>query len=296
MFLEMTDQNKHEMIIYSQNTFNPDENFMLLYKDLMGLKQKKISYSEAFEFMSYPLEKNLILYRLMTNYDAINATDSKLGFVLSLEGKDELFYFDPVYALKDLQNLVKDFNLDTFRFRIQQTGLKTISFIGDRENFREVYSYDLHANEAQYQNDKVFVEALLDNEEEGAPPVDVQKIESEFNTAPSIAFDPLLEDNTVPETVHIQEDSAPPETPVNKPETINSPKQPLDKIEQKELLKKVLGIESISSSAEPINELNTDEISFDGHNKYSNLFKSARKKDEITEREKDSITLRFTIS
>ena len=49
MFLEMTDQNKHEMIIYSQNTFNPDENFMLLYKDLMGLKQKKISYSEAFD-------------------------------------------------------------------------------------------------------------------------------------------------------------------------------------------------------------------------------------------------------
>lgn len=294
----MTDRNKHEMIIYSQNNFNPDENFVLIYKDLMGLKQKKISYAEAFEFMSYPLEKNLILYRLLTNYEAIEAADSKFGFVLSLEGKDELFYFDPVYALKDLQNLVKDFKLDTFRFRIQQTGLKTLSFKGDRENFKEMYSYDLHAVEAQYQNDKVFVEALLDFEEP-SPPVDVQKTESESSPVISQPVETERVIDSIPEIVQIKEDIVSEDAPKNKPETISPPEKTLDKIEQKELLKKVLGIESIPPPEiknREINELDSDEINFDGHNKYSNLFKSTRKPEEINEREKDSITLKFTIS
>lgn len=292
MFLEMTDHNKNEMILYSENKFNPDENFKIIFKDQFSITEKRINYSEAFNFLHYPLSKNIILYRLITNYDTINSADSKFGFVLFVDGKEELFYFDPIYALKDLPNLVKDFNLETFRFRIQQVGIKTIAITELKENFKEIYCYDLHAVEAQHQNDKIFADALFqkvtDKQEEIKEHFEVQK-----EPAPLTNLAEPFEKN--PTTIKEVEEAD--EIPVSRPKTEDSQRKSFDKSEQKELLKKVLGIDSFDHQ-EPLKvkvALSSEEkIDFDGNSDFSNLFRTTRKSVDSADREKDSITLKFT--
>jgi len=305
MFLEMTDKSGNEIVVYSRNIFNPDENFSFIFNDQLQITRKRISYSDAFEFMAYPLPKNIILYRLLTNYENINSSDSKFGFVLHVNGIEDLFYFDPVYALKDLPHLVKDFNLETFKFRIQQAGLKTTRIEGTKEYFTEIYSYDLHAVEAQNQNDEIFAQALFEkvdrkNRVEPEPAADISDKE-ELHSEKVITEEPVensvSENSTAfkPEEVKTDPDAI--EVVFNKPQVDEEPKKPINKFEQKELLKKILGIDDIQIKGKgefELKETNLDNFEFDGEKDFSRLFKSTSKMKDSADKDNDTITLRLT--
>lgn len=75
----------------------------------------------------------------------------------------ELIYFDPVFAIRELQEYNQTANYSNIRFRIQQVGLTTLNRTETAANYAEIYSIDLESSEALNQNDKVFADALFAN-------------------------------------------------------------------------------------------------------------------------------------
>ena len=161
MLLETLDIKKNDIIIYSQNIFNPDNNFKIIFKDDEKKSSRKISFDDVCRFVNEFAPKNLIVYRLLTNIENLEIEPSKYGVILSINDQYELIYFDPVFAVKELERYSRLTNLNNLRFRIQQVGLTTLSSKGDLLNFAEIYAIDLEAMEAKFQNDKVFADAIL---------------------------------------------------------------------------------------------------------------------------------------
>jgi hypothetical protein len=105
--------------------------------------------------------KNLIIYRLLTNIKNFEIFGQKYGFFLYINGITEMVFFDPIYAVRELEEYPQAMDYNQLRFRIQQVGLTTLSRKDDIANFAEIYSIDLEATEAKFQNDKVFAEAIF---------------------------------------------------------------------------------------------------------------------------------------
>ena len=165
MFLETLDVRKNDVLIYSKNKFDFDSNFKIIFKKEPVKRARNISYFEVCEFIKDPTPKNLIVYRLLTNVAELDSYSTKYGYFIRIEGKMELIYFDPIFAVKDLRHLRFNVDPEKFRFKVQQLGL---TFRGKMEleaNFAEVFSFDLKADESKYQNDKIFADAIfaLDN-------------------------------------------------------------------------------------------------------------------------------------
>ncbi|MDZ7767096.1 MAG: hypothetical protein U5K00_22235 [Melioribacteraceae bacterium] len=112
-------------MIFSQNIFDFTKNFKIINKTQTVKRPQKISYFEVCEIVKNPLPKNLIIYRLLTNVSDLDAYSTKYGYFIKINGKPELIYFDPVFAIKDIRHLRFDFDPENFRFKIQQTGLTT---------------------------------------------------------------------------------------------------------------------------------------------------------------------------
>lgn len=167
MLLETLDIKENDIIIYSKNVFNPDSNFRIIFKDDPKKTPRKISYGDVCRFVNEFTPKNLIAYRLLTNIKNLEINSTKYGFFLYVNGVTELIYFDPVYAVKDLEEIVKEIDKKDLRFRIQQVGLTVLNRKENLPNFAEIYSIDLEAREAKFQNDKAFVEAIFSNIKRG---------------------------------------------------------------------------------------------------------------------------------
>ncbi len=300
MFLEINDKKGLNAVLYSRNIFDADENFRVIFNESGQFKHKKINYNDVFNFINYPEEKSLIVYRLLTNYTSINAADSKLGFILTIDRKDELIYTDPVFAIKDLPNMIKDFDLQSFRFKIQQIGIKTFSFKDEREIFTQLYSYDLNAQEAQSQNDKIFADALFPEDiptENGSiedAPAENKKERSLRDLNPEDKTGSQPDKGDKEEKFKVVQDLREEESILIKPSVPDTPKIMANKTEQRELLKKALGIEEYLGESLPDLKIDLPDEEISSSDIYSNLFKSASKKENITEREKDSITLKLT--
>ena len=161
MLLETLDIKKNDVIIFSQNIFDLEKNFKIIYKDDPKKEPRKINYSEVCRFVNEYTPKNLIIYRLLTNIKDFEIYLSKYGFFININGATELIYFDPIYAIKELEDYPEAINYYDLRFRIQQVGLTTLNRKGDLPNFAEIYSIDLEATEAKFQNDKAFAEAIF---------------------------------------------------------------------------------------------------------------------------------------
>ena len=161
MLLETLDIKENDIIIYSQNIFNLEKNFRIIFKDKPNKKAYKISYSEVCRQLNEFSPKILIVYRLLTNLRNLTLNTVKYGFLIYINGIKELIYFDPVYAVKELEGLFSESELQNIRFRIQQVGLTTLSRKNNLPNYAEIYSIDLEATEAKFQNDKVFADALF---------------------------------------------------------------------------------------------------------------------------------------
>lgn len=161
MLLETLDLRTNDILIYSQNLFNFGENFKIVHKNAKVRKPQSISYFDVCNFVKDPFPKNLIIYRLLTNVNNLDAYSTKYGYFIKINGRMELVYFDPVYAIKDLRHLRFELNPGHFRFKIQQLGLTSLTKWESEPNFAEVYSFDLKAVEAQNQNDKIFADAIF---------------------------------------------------------------------------------------------------------------------------------------
>ncbi|MCX7797368.1 MAG: hypothetical protein N2249_01950 [Melioribacter sp.] len=161
MFLETIDFKKNNILIYSKNQFDFNNNFKIIYKNQKIKRPYSISYIDVCNYIKDPAPKNLIVYRLLTNVHNLQAYSTKYGYFINIENNIELIYFDPVFAIKDLYHLKFDFDPERFRFKIQQIGLTSMTMWDKEPNFAEVYSFDLKAIEAQNQNDKIFADAIF---------------------------------------------------------------------------------------------------------------------------------------
>ncbi|MHB8580883.1 MAG: hypothetical protein ACYDA4_13655 [Ignavibacteriaceae bacterium] len=161
MLLETLEVKKNDVVIFSQNIFDLKKNFKIIFKDDPEKQIKNIDYAGVCNFVNEFNPKNLIVYRLLTNIKNFEIYLSKYGFVININGNPELIYFDPVFAIKELEDYSEAINHYDLRFRIQQVGLTTLNRIGELPNFAEIYCIDLEASEAKSQNDKTFAEVIL---------------------------------------------------------------------------------------------------------------------------------------
>ena len=161
MLLETLDKKKNDIIIFSENDYNVDKNFKIIYKGEGDSVAHRISFKEVCKHITNHSPKNLILYRLLTNIKSLQMNSSLFGIFIYLNGSLELFYTDPVYALKELEFFIQQYNPQNIRFIIQQVGFTTSGKIEDFADFYELYHFDLTAEEAMATNDKEFVEAIL---------------------------------------------------------------------------------------------------------------------------------------
>lgn len=161
MLLETLDLLKNDVVIFSENVFDFEKNFKIIYKRNDIKSPKRIDYFEVCNFIIDPLPKNLIVYRLLANVNSIDAFSSKYGFFINCNKGLELIYFDPVFALNDISFLQMQIDPNLFRFKIQQVGFTSMPSKEDEAFYEEVYSFDLKSDEAKNQNDKVFAKAIF---------------------------------------------------------------------------------------------------------------------------------------
>lgn len=306
MLLETLDLRRNDVLIYSQNKFNFNDNFKIIYKNEKVKRVRNISYFDVCSFVKDPAPKNLIVYRLLTNVNHLDAYSTKYGYFININSRVELVYFDPIYAIKDLRHLRFDLDPEEFRFKIQQVGLTTLNkqnpeypsqkygepVKAPESNFSEVYSFDLKAFEAQNQNDKIFAEAIFAFDEvieEEAATEPVQKKADAFIKEPYTAkkfeiIDKLEIDEDKHASKHNLNMVASPS-----PEKINDLRE-----EIVDLLKQALGInenmKSFHNSGSRANietEPNEDEANL------IDLFKTTGKSDQLPPATRDTVVLKF---
>ena len=161
MLLETLDTKENDVVIYSQNIFSFENNFKIIYKDAQLKKPHSIGYYEVCNFVNNTSPKVVIVYRLLTNLANFSLRRSQYGFPIYVDNQPDLVFFDPVFAVKELESLSGVIDLQNLRFRIQQIGLNSLIRKGDKPTFTEIYSFDLSSKEAITQNDKIFADAIF---------------------------------------------------------------------------------------------------------------------------------------
>ncbi|RJP69572.1 MAG: hypothetical protein C4539_07480 [Ignavibacteriales bacterium] len=161
MLLETIDIKKNDVLIFSENKFDFRNNFKIVYKKNPSRRPEPLSFEELSSYINNPLPKNLIVYRLLTNQQVFNANEAKYGIYILIDGNYELIYPDPIFAIKEIESFRNQINFETFRFKIQQVGLTSRSLSSKMNDYSEIYFFDLRADEARYQNDKVYAEAIF---------------------------------------------------------------------------------------------------------------------------------------
>lgn len=312
MLLETLDLRRNDVLIYSKNMFNFNESFKIIYKNEKIKKPHQISYFDVCTYIKDPSPKNLIIYRLLTNVNSLDAYSTKYGYFIKINGRIELIYFDPIFAIKDLRHLRFELDPQKFRFKIQQVGLTSLTKKEAEANFAEVYSFDLKAIEAQSQNDKIFADAIFAFDEsfiaEGS---DTQRNNKE---SPEIKKSELKDrDSKYEEMTNVHKIAEDKNTFVEQNLTPPNPPEAGKVQDLREeiidLLKQALGIQRIDSNTEPQSaeikrsvQLNESADSWNVElsstksepvNNLFDLFKTTNKSDELSVRERDSIILKF---
>lgn len=311
MLLETLDLRKNDVLIYSQNMFNFNDSFKIIYKNEKIKSPKRISYFDVCAFVKDPSPKNLIVYRLLTNVNSLDAYSTKYGYFIQVNGKIELIYFDPIFAIKDLRHLRFDLNPSEFRFKIQQVGLTSLTKKETEPNFAEVYSFDLKAVEAQSQNDKIYADAIFAfddsyiEEESNAPKVPHDADEIKMRTIED--HNPKVE--AIANVKKIAEDKNLVRQDLKTPKPPEAANVQRLREEIIDLLKQALGIphadqqmpkgalqpEGIASlnKIEDLQDLDSSSSKQEPVNNLFDLFKTTNKSDKLSERERKSVILKF---
>jgi hypothetical protein len=297
MLLETLDLRTNDILIYSQNLFNFNENFKIIYKNAKVKKAEIVSYFDVCNFVKDPSPKNLILYRLLTNVNSLDAYSTKYGYFVNINDKMELVYFDPIYAIKDLRHLRFEFDPGNFRFKIQQVGLTSLTRWEDEPHYREVYSFDLKAAEAQNQNDKIFADAIFafdpnfQDQDEGRR----GSLKEIINRNSSVNV-PKDIDTTDLSKMKIAEDRSVPKESLKQPVAQASSQASEIREEIISLLKQALNIPEQESNYVPLSKGAAIEGETESKIEAVNLldlFKSTNKSEKSSLNEKESVALRF---
>lgn len=179
MILETLDVKQNDIFIFSENRFDLDDNFRLINKDEKIKKTIGIHFNDVCAFVYDEKPKSLVVYRLLTNFPSFNSSLVKYGIIVNINGAPEVIYFDPVYALRELDEYYEMQHFPDLRFRIQQVGLISSFRLHGEANFQEVYAFDLEAIEVEHQNDRVFAELIFAFED-----IDFDKVTSFKDTNP----------------------------------------------------------------------------------------------------------------
>lgn len=161
MILETLDIKQNDVFIYSENKFDFEKNFCLINKDEKIKSVIPIHFNEVCRYINSSDPKSVIIYRLLTNLPSFKTDIIKYGVMITISGEQEVIHFDPIFAIKELEEYVKSNDITDVRFRIQQVGLLSqISRFG-KPNYTEIYAFDLEVAEAKWQNDRVFAELIF---------------------------------------------------------------------------------------------------------------------------------------
>lgn len=161
MILETLDIKQNDVFIYSENKFDFEKNFCLINKDEKIKRVIPIHFNEVCRYINSSDPKSVIIYRLLTNLPSFKTDIIKYGVMITISGEQEVIHFDPIFAIKELEEYVKSNDITDVRFRIQQVGLLSqISRFG-KPNYSEIYAFDLEVAEAKWQNDRVFAELIF---------------------------------------------------------------------------------------------------------------------------------------
>lgn len=297
MLLETLDLRTNDVLIYSQNMFNFNDSFKIIYKNEKIKTPQRITYFDVCSYVKDPSPKNLIIYRLLTNVNSLDAYSTKYGYFININGKVELIYFDPVFAIKDLRHLRFDLDPQRFRFKIQQVGLTSLTKKESEANFAEVYSFDLKAIEAQSQNDKIFADAIFAFDDSFVEEGLIPPAEKKSPARPKL---PVTEErnsgyDTVADIKKIAEDKNKIHHNLSTPQPPDAGKVQDLREEIIDLLKQALGIPAVGEQpVKPVQD-SKEEPSESSENvsKVFDLFKTTNKSDELSVRERDSIILKF---
>jgi len=339
MLLETLDLKNNDVLIYSQNLFNFNDSFKIIFKKEKLKRPRRISYFDVCSYVKDPSPKNLIIYRLLTNVNQLDAYSTKYGYFIKINNKAELIYFDPIFAIKDLRHLRFDLDPSRFRFKIQQVGLTSLTKKEAEPNFAEVYSFDLRAIEAQSQNDKIFADAIFafdDNYTDAELPENIEP--EKRNAVPNTIISSDSETALLSKVKNISEDKGetkssfqtptPPDfnrvhdlreeiivllkqalgiperssiTPLQAAQQMNTmaeePKQvtKVETIKNKTQINNAIDLFKTTENIDPNEKQKfrtTKEATHEVNNVFD-LFKTTSKSDELTERGKDSIILKF---
>ena len=166
MLLETKNIKKNEFYIYSRNSMDEDYNFRIVFKNDPKLFHRKISFDYTKKLITEYFPKNLIAYRILTNFPEIVIPAAQYGCIILLSDEPELVFTDPVFAVKTIEEFLEVNANDQFRFRIQKVGYTTISKSGYFSNYKEEFFYDLNIKEAINQNDEIYLETVLEKNEQ----------------------------------------------------------------------------------------------------------------------------------
>ena len=292
MLLETLDIRKKDLMIFSQNRFDFNDNFRIIDKSQKIKRPRKISYFDVCEIVKSPIPKNLIVYRLLTNVTELDGYSTKYGYFIRINGKPELVYFDPVFAIKDIRHLRFDFDPDLFRFKIQQLGLSSKSVQGQEADYDEVFGFDLKAHEAQNQNDKIFADAIFVFDDsyidEDEILDDDEVIEQKLNA--ELAKD--FKGDGIARLENISEENSQKNENLSKAKFSDEFSNSTKRDEKVDLLKKALGITSGSSFASEEVSDNT-ESSVPNNESIIDLFKSTAKFSDLDSRKNQSFILKL---
>jgi hypothetical protein len=297
MLLETLDLRHKDILIYSENIFDFNYNFKIIFKNSKIKRPNSISFFEVCSYVKDPSPKNLIIYRLQTNVNDLDAYSSKYGYFIKIGGEMELIYFDPVFAIKDLRHLHFELDPKFFRFKIQQVGLTSLTKWESEPDFAEVYSFDLKAAEAQNQNDKIFADAIFALDE------GYSDDDSEINEEPGPPLYPDEIDNidqhteTI-DTANIAEDKSDGDHMLNIPAAPDSSKASDKREEIISALKQALKIpDERKTKIEVPASTKIGEKKSSPEEKHEvtlfDLFKTTNKSNELSQREKENVILKF---
>jgi hypothetical protein len=296
-------------VIFSRNQFDFEKNFWLVYKNKTDKQPININYFEVCEIVKNSIPKNLVVYRLLTNVPQIDAYSSKYGYLVKIDSDLEIIYFDPVFALKDLNHLDIKMDLDKFRFKIQQLGLTSLTNQKNEPNFSMIFNFDLRAHEAQNQDDKVFVDAIfaLDDNYSGNIKV-LQNQEKELRKDKSIYIEPDFKEKAkdiFSLKSEIKEETIKSKREFSKINLEKNSDADIIRIQKTHMLRKALGLSEIQLNQSEIQNIDEEKNNLSASNSLSkksakkiqmiDLFRSSSKSSELfATRKNKSVILKLT--
>lgn len=161
MILETTRGDGSDILIYSENRFDLENNFRMVRRNIGIHNPIRIHYNEVCTYVNDLQPKTIVAYRLLTNLEDFDINYVKYGQQVLINSVKEVIYFDPIYCIKEMEDNGFLKEEPDLRFRIQQVGLKSHRMQdGTSQQYEESYSFDLEANEVQNQNDRAFAELI----------------------------------------------------------------------------------------------------------------------------------------